>query len=242
MPYQKKYKQKSGKAAAAFVRKKRAKPGYGGPRYGGLSNMELKFVDGQRTASVSNTWAGGEEDISTVDSLVGIQQGSATNEHEGNKYFVHSIMVQGEFNRQALEAQTAPGADIFLRLIMYMDTQTNGAQAQAEQVMEPISAGSDWKSFRKLENTARFKILKDKTFKLNQSAASMNEGASNLFATAGVCTPFNYYIKFPKPIKVRTITTGSNIASIADNSFHLICASSFTGPVIVYQTRCRFTA
>ncbi len=209
-------------------------------RSGGFTGVEKKFVDFTvTTTNFTLAWPGGELDP-TNDSLCGIANGSGISQHEGSKYWIHSIFIQGEVETDPLESQPAPIGDTIARLALVWDTQTNGAQLNAEDVFDTFSSTNDWMSFKGLERTSRFKVLRDITIRL--PVAIVAEGAANLFARGATLIPFNMYVKFRNPIKVRTSGTGATISDIADNSFHLIGTATTTGVHVLYRTRSRFTA
>ncbi len=56
-----------------------------------------------------------------------------------------------------------------VRIILYIDKQTNGVTATGTEIMEsPLNSAI--LGFRNIENTARFQILADKTYNLRTEA------------------------------------------------------------------------
>ncbi len=210
------------------------------PRYPGK-----KFADFELGSTVlSETWTGSELDPgASVLCLSAVAQGTGAEVRTGRTILIHSLYIRAKFTIGGTESQAAPlPSDSFVRLIVFLDTQTNGVQAQGEEVME-IVGGDNILAFRNLENTDRFRILKDKSLRLDRGF--QNEGAVNLFATNSASFQCNFFIKFKKPLKVRfTIgTTTGVIANVTDNSLHLIGVRSDNGfsVDILYKARIRFT-
>ena len=210
-------------------------------RTGGYEDLENKFVDYNVAGDAFSTqWAGGEMEDGTALSLSAVAQGDGESQRDGRVYYINSVHIKGFINIDVAEAQTAPGADSLARIALVWDTQTNGAQLNAEDVFLTIGAGEDVNSFRNLRYSKRFIVLKDKMLRLPTSTAQLNEGSANAFANARVRIPFAINKKFKKPIKVRCSGTTAAVSSITDNSLHLIGTSTLASTTLTYQSRCRF--
>ena len=210
-------------------------------RTGGYEDLENKFVDYNVAGDAfTTTWAGGEMEDGTALCLSSVGQGDTESTRDGRVYHINSVHIKGFINVDVNEGVTAPGADALARLALVWDTQTNSAQLNAEDVFKTIGAGEDVNSFRNLQYSKRFIVLKDKLMRLPTSQANMNEGAQNLFANARVRIPFAINKKFRKPIKVRCNGVGATVAAITDNSLHLIGTSTLTSTDLTYQSRVRF--
>ncbi len=210
-------------------------------RTGGFQNIESKFVDYFVNDDAFTTgWAGGEMEDGTALSISAVAQGDGESQRDGRTYNITSVHVNGLVQKAATESQTAPIDEVVARVVMVLDTQTNGAQLNAEDVINAVAAGEDWLGFRNLQNTGRFRVLKDKVFTLRASNAT-NEGAANLFSSGALNLPFKFNVKFKTPIKVRCTGTTAAIASIADNSIHIIGTSQLTTTLLSYNSRIRFT-
>lgn len=211
-------------------------------RTAGLLGIEKKFID----QSVSDTtplvtvWAGAEFDPATSLNLAGVSQGDGPGQRDGRKMSVVSVAVKGEIFNNAIESGTGPSADQYARVIMVLDRQTNGAQLNAEDVMQTIGGNDDYRSFRNLEFLQRFKVLADKTIYYDVARSGMNEGAINLFAVGPIKKTFNFYYKFSKPLVVNYTGTTNAMANVRDNSIHLIVVGTSTAMTISYTSRCRF--
>ncbi len=211
------------------------------PRIGGFTGIEKKFVDYiDNDDPFSSTWAGGEMDP-TTNAVSAIAQGDGENQRDGRVATLHSVFIKGFMSVAATESSIAPLDDIIVRIVLVQDKQTNGAQLNAEDVMDTISAAVDINSVKNLQNSARFVVLKDKTFLLPRGRANTNEGAANLFASAKILVPFKMGVTFKKPIRVNHTGTTANVTSVADNSIHVIGTTSNVEGLLTYRSRVRFT-
>ncbi len=229
------------RAAAVTAARNRPSPAAAANvRTAGFVGIENKFVDyNVATDTFVTGWSGGELDPGTVDTLTGVSQGTGESQRDGRVYHIKSIHIKGWVELSSTESVTSPLNEPLIRLILVWDTQTNAVQLNAEDVMLVIGASEDVNSFRNLQYSHRFIVLKDKLFKLNTSNQT-NEGAINLFASGTVRAPIRWNKTFKKPIKVRCKGTTANVTDITDNSFHLI-GTSTTATKITYQSRMRFT-
>lgn len=216
---------------------------------GARAATERKYFDSYLTGTAlvsANTWAGTELDPAG-NCLFYPSEGSDIDNRIGRKVTVKSIKINGHLFADAQSAQAAadPGAKI--RLILYVDTQTNATQAQGEQLMaDPGAATSQLtiNTFQSTANFGRFKVLKDKVFTMQNPNMAPLTDAGNTLVQCGMIRPFKIHYKFRKPIVVRfNATNGGSVADIIDNSFHLIGVTTGTGftPVIHYQCRVVYT-
>ncbi len=201
-----------------------------------FQNQELKFFDTELTSTVmSATWAALEP---ATTNLSAVAQGDGESNRDGRKYTIKSVHIKGFFETTAQESQTTPPSDILVRVVLVHDTQTNGAQLTATEVMD-AGGTDDINSFRNLGFTKRFRVLDDQTMRLVR--LNTNEGAVNLFASAATQTPFTMNKVFKTPMNVLMSDTGADIANVTDNSLHMIAITTSTAALINYQCRVRFT-
>lgn len=208
-------------------------------RTGGFMGLEKKFADIEtNNDAFSSAWATMEDP--TNDSISGVAQGDGESQRDGRKYAIHSIHIRYRIHVAASESQTTPLPDLFGRLCLVLDTQTNGAQLTASDVMD-VGLTDDVLAFRNLQHsTKRFRVLMDKTFMLRGN--DTNEGAANLFAQGAQSTPivkFNW--NFPTPLVVTCSATTGVIAAITDNSLHIIGVANLATALLNMQVRIRFT-
>ncbi len=206
-------------------------------RIGGFAGIEMKFLDTNRAVvSLPVTW--GLLDPTTFLGLTSVGEGAGQSQRIGRKFTIHSLHIKGFINMAEFEAQPGPVDDEITRLSVVLDMQTNSAQMVATLVYDS-TIGSPVNDFRQLENTHRFKVLKDRTFRLRPFG--LNEGAVNSFASQKFMLPFKFNFSFTPPINVMASSTEAVIASMADNSIHLIGVTTVATNTLTYRCRCRFT-
>ncbi len=208
-------------------------------RSGGFMGLEMKFVDFEVAAdNFASAWSTMQD--GTIKCISGVAQGDGESNRDGRKYLIHSIHVKARIEVPVTESQTGPQQDLLGRICIVWDTQTNGAELTATEVMLGGKT-DDELAFRNLQHTKRFRVLWDRTWKVIRR--NVNEGAINLFATPlTVSTIMTFNRRFKTPIAVTTSGTGNTIAAITDNSLHMI-GVSMSGPTakLHFQCRMRFT-
>ncbi len=204
-----------------------------GPR--SFANQELKFFDTEITNTVmSATWAALEP---ATTNLSAVAQGDGESNRDGRKYTIKSVHIRGFIETAVQESQATPLSDILVRVVLVHDTQTNGAQLTATEVMD-AGGTDDINSFRNLGFTKRFRVLDDQTHRIIRN--NTNEGAVNLFASAATSLQFTINKSF-KEMNVLMSDTGADIANVTDNSLHIIAITTSTAALMNYQCRVRFT-
>lgn len=193
---------------------------------------------------ISSAWTGTEIDPTTRNALFTPQEGNDIDNRVGRKVQVHAIKIRGQIELTEQTASTAVMDNQMVRLILYIDNQSNGTQSQGEDVIDsPATIGGDTTGplnfYQNTKNFGRFKVLKDKMFSLTPTAAANNASATTI-STVGPRRSFVWNIKFKKPLIVKfNATNGGTVADIVDKSFHLIAAKQVSNPVVNYLYRCR---
>lgn len=210
---------------------------------GPFAQTESKYFDSFVSAAViaeSVDWTGTEVDP-VANSLFTPAEGSDIDNRVGRKVSVYKLAIRGAIVPDALQDQSDIRNVPVCRLILFMDMQTNGGQAQGETVMAAPGAATGVLTYSTFQNTAnfgRFRVLRDKTYKLGIVTAG-TDGAS----TTSQCIqtiPFKLTVKFTTPVEVRfNATNGGTIGDIVDNSFHMLAQKSGSEFVhnISYQAR-----
>ncbi len=107
-------------------------------------------------------------------SFLGIQQGIKENERVGRKVVVTDLSWYITLRLPSISISTTPIEDLVwdnVRIILYIDTQTNGTAALGTAIMETLSAQAIFE-FRNIENSRRFKILHDKVYQLRANVVA----------------------------------------------------------------------
>ncbi len=204
------------------------------PRTGGDMGMELKFLDTTfAQAAIATTVAGGEIDpASSVLTISAPAQGDGESSRDGRKVVIKTIRVRGNVISDVLADQTAGKLGAVVKIALVLDTQSNGAQLNAEDVFAVGNHNELW--FRNLRFERRFKVLAIQTIEVGWNPAfdgtnlEMNGETKHWKMDFNVNTPVTF-----------TATTGV-VASVSDNSYHLIAVSSQADTSIEYDARVRF--
>ncbi len=207
------------------------------------ARSEMKYFDTTKPLTVlvaATTWAGTELDPGTFDTFCVPVKGTGINERIGRQIEIHKIKINAHFFVGAQANQTATDSAALVRLALYLDTQTNSAQAQGEQVFEDVGTASisnNCMAFQSLDTLGRFRMLKDKRFVM-QNPNLAYDGTN--MEQNGLIRSMKINHTFRNPIKVHfNETNGGTVADIVDNSLHLIAATTNTGLAvsIIYEAR-----
>jgi len=195
-------------------------------RTGGFLGIENKFVDLNFSGDLGVSVTGSECDPATVLALNAIAQGDGESERDGRVCRLRSVHVKGLLTKDS--SSTAPST--FVRLLLVLDTQTNGAQLNAEDVI--VSASSTI-TFRNLQYAKRFRVLRDQLYTLNSQS-----GVATAFG--GANKTFEWNVPLNNLVCTHSGTTAS-VANIQDNSLHVIAIGSNAADVaLAYRSRVRF--
>lgn len=214
-------------------------------RTGGYLGLEKKFLDlfvANGTISAPTDASGGEHDPGTQSCLNGITQGTSESNRIGRNVTIKSVQVSGQVVCPIQSSATTGDEAGVVKLYLVLDTQTNGAQLNSEDVFKNISGDARLAAspFRNLEFSKRFTILKKKKVTLRMPPIT---GATTAIEQQGFQIPFEMYHNFGDGMVVNYTGTGNTIAAITDNSLHIIAYTSSTGlgPKLYYNSRLRFT-
>lgn len=202
---------------------------------------ELKFFDTSYSASIpSPTGAtGGEADPGTKLTLCCPTQGDGDSSRDGRKYTMKSVQINGVVRFVAQTDQTAADVAAVVHIALVLDTQSNGAQLNSEDVYTNPSADAIAAAtpLRNLTRVSRYKILK--VWNMDMPQPEMVWDGTNV-EQSGVMKRFSGYLKLDIPVEC--IANGGTIADAQDNSLHMIafCSSTTTAPALTYNARVRF--
>lgn len=206
------------------------------PRTGGFIGMDKKYVDLTATHTVVSTVSGSEVDPSPANGLVAIGQGNNQSQRIGNRVTLTEVHINGEILFNAVTAAT-PNSARYVRVLLVLDKQTNGAQLSGENVLkDPASATFNVMAWRDLEYVKRFQVLADIYVRRHNMAINWN-GSNTLTSQEHI--PFQIHKKLDLPINFST--TGSDVSAIVDNSLHMIAiGSNGVDASINYISRIRY--
>lgn len=207
---------------------------------------ETKYYD-QFASATLGTGAAGAWTGTNVDPAAGVNTlfvpilGTDISNRIGRRVLLKSIKANFDVNIPALAGTNLGGRDpAVIRLICFMDMQTNGAQATGDMLMGPIGPSAIAEQhFQNLGNLGRFKILYDKRFTIQDPNIGSTQ-AADTYDINGIVVSQKMRVKFRKGIIVNfNATNGGTVADIIDNSIHVICCASSIamGPVLSYTCR-----
>lgn len=212
-------------------------------RTGGFEGLEKKFVDYEVTkGNMADTVASSEVDPTTVNCLNAIAQGDGESQRDGRRCTLTSVHVQGyvRFKSDVLSGGTPDIGRV--RLALVLDTQTNGAQFNAEDVfIEPTDGTLATCTFRNLQYQKRFRVLASKVVDL-RSQAGAGPDAGFLYWSPDIAS-FEFHKEFKSGLQVNHSGTTASVASITDNSLHMIAildGGSNADASLSYVSRVRF--
>lgn len=205
-------------------------------RTAGYLGIERKFFDKEFSQVLGTTIATASVDPAS-DSLNGIVQGNGESERDGRKCVMKKIEIEGTLIPSTILTSAAPLRAAYIKLALVLDTQTNAA------AMTPTDYWTGTYAYmprRNMLNIQRFKTLWEKEIVLQPGGGGFNDAA-----TTGALSHVGQRFKFSKNINipVNYVGTTDAIASISDNSLHLmgVCSSN-TAPEVtcIYTSRVTF--
>jgi len=217
-------------------------------RTAGFLGLEKKFFDTALEATAigsSATCASGEVDP-TLPAVAGTMistpaQGDGPSDRDGKRIVIKSVQIKGQVYvpQQELQANPAQPCSMFVALVL--DTQSNGATLNSEDVFINTTAQAPACIIpnRNLLYGSRFKVLKSDLFDCNLSALS--HVAADSFSFNGRDLTFDWFLPLDLPVNFKDATTGV-ISNVSDNSLHMIAFVTNTAPgaTLAYNARIRF--
>lgn len=211
-----------------------------------LAPEELKYYDTSRAGAViaaATDATGGEYDPSATSMISTPAQGDGDQNRDGKLIRIKSVQVKGLLHRAASEDAANPSAADKVFLAIVVDTQSNAAQMNSEDCFINPAANvlTNAAPLRNLAGNKRFRVLKSEVFDFDARTQCV-EG-SDLFSNAAHSRDFDWFIPCDMEVNFNTVTpTVNTIASVVDNSIHVIAYSVAGAATISYNARIRFEA
>lgn len=224
-----------------------------GVRSYGRSNRSLgsetKYFDTSFDASITaagTTWAdtevpcdfyvnaSGAPAAYTDSCLIPTAQGSGYGQVDGQRYLLKKIRVRGSLQPATLPDQADSNAGGIVRIMLVMDTQPNGAQAQGEDIMQDAGdAPANQFSFMRVATTSgRFRILKDEIVVC--APTSFNDAAATGSTSYTYQTfSFQYQPKEPLQVSVANGNATPTVAGTIGCNIFLLCYGVVNGGATV---------
>lgn len=235
---------KRSRSAGGYAARKRRSAYYrGASRYAGNLGVEKKYYDTSAAVNIvaPTDCTGGEADPTTVNCISAPAVGDNATARDGRKIVAKYLQIKGSVRFSTLTNQTLSVDSNRIMVAVVLDTQTNGAQLNSEDVFTNPRAATTSAAdvLRNLNYAERFKILKQETFILEDPNFSWD--GTNLEIN-GVSKQFDWYIPL-KNLKIAfNATEAAGVASVLDNSIHIVAFATSTSPqcAITYNSRMRF--
>lgn len=198
-------------------------------RTGGYMGLEKKFVDYVfPLTAVPTGVTGSNMDPPGSQALDAIQQGDGESNRDGKNAQVKSIHVQGYFVNTGLHDRIA-------RVVLVKDTQTNGALLNGQDVFkDPAGSDNDVNAWRNLQYSKRFQVLSDQ--KIHVPACPYFDGSLGASNLSKVPFVIHQNINYNQTYS----GTLSTIASMVDNSVHMLIWADNVDLTVDYVSRVRF--
>lgn len=211
----------------------------------GYLGIDKKFYDNYLTSlaiTAPTQCTGGEANPQANAQCLSVPAtGDGPSNIDGNRYAIMSVQLKGRIDKPIQIDQTALEGQEFVFLALVLDTQTNGAFLNSEDVYtnESASAVNAPYPMRNLLFRDRFRVIKSKCFRI-PLPDSTYDGTNIEQGGAGVT--FDWYVRFKQPIIVNTVqaVTAGDITDVRDNSLQVIVFGNTTNCTLSYLSRIRF--
>ncbi len=190
---------------------------------------ELKFHD----VDFDNSPVATGGDIEATINI--IAQGVTESTRIGRKCTITNIGWRYDINLPLIDAGASPTGGDVVRIILYLDKQTNGATATVLNVLQT----ADYQSFNNLSNKGRFTILMDKTHIINYfGMASDNAG---VVSQALPVKSFKFFKKCNISIEYDDSAATGALTTIRTNNIGILSISRAGVVQIASKIRLRFS-
>jgi len=211
----------------------------------GFLGIEKKFLDtakGATTVAAATALTGGEYDPSTgcTGCLSCPAQGDTEQSRDGKRIVIDSLILKGNIELAANDVATDPYAPHKVFVAVILDTQTNGAQLNSEDVFKSLgaSAALNVNPVKNLLFGTRFRILKSQVYDLTPVGMA---GTTATYGIQGTRRDFDWYIPFKGGLQVNlNAGTTADVANVMDNSLHVVAFATVANTAISYNGRIRF--
>lgn len=215
--------------------------------YSSRLGVEKKFYDTMLVATAlgaATDATGGEFDPSATSMISTPAVGDSEQNRDGKRIIIKSVQVKGIVTTDGINALTnlssATPCEVFVALVL--DTQSNGAQLNSEDVFKNLQAQASGNSrpLRNLLFGPRFRVLKEWQLTCRAGVAANNASATTISVNGDV-QEFECFLPLSLLVNFNAGTT-SSIANVIDNSLHIVAFSTNTAmtPKISYNARIRF--
>lgn len=211
-------------------------------RTAGFLGVEHKFYDTAYpdfAITTTTDCSGGVVNPSATSLMTTPAVGDSEQNRDGRKIVIESIHVKGNISRDTAQSTgvLSPGR-VFLALVL--DTQTNAAAMLSQDCFKALQATTNAAvdCHRNLLFGSRFKVLKILKWTPNLTNYGWNGTTVNI---NGIQKTFEFHVKFPRGLHVNfNAGTTASVASVIDNSIHMVAFATSTAYNLEYGARIRF--
>lgn len=211
-------------------------------RVGGFLGMEKKFIDATHEFTVGRTLTTAVADPTTNSQLTGISALDSVNtesRRDGMKARITDLFIRGDIRWDSIVPGTAgdtPDCELpWVRLMVVQDMQTNGSQCIGTDILHGVANDVNPFAFRNLENTTRFKVLKD-VFINPRSTPGFSSKSGKIWI------PFSMnFAGINMDVKYKD--TSATISDVVDNSLHFLAIKTYSddgNADITSAVQCRY--
>lgn len=198
--------------------------------------LERKFYDTSLAGqAVVNSTSGAEVDPTTINSISVPQQGDGESQRDGRRFTINSASIRGVIDEQA---NTTAQYQVLVALVL--DTQTNGAQLNSEDVYVNPSGNTlgNCALHRNLKFVQRFKVLQTRLITMTPSGVG---GDGTTVDYTFPQQPFSIFHSFKNGLQCTASTINEGVANVTDNSLHVLAfTNGGSSPEITYNSRVKF--
>jgi hypothetical protein len=204
--------------------------------------MEKKFIDATHEFTVGRTLTTAVADPTTNSQLTGISALDSVNtesRRDGMKARITDLFIRGDIRWDSIVPGTAgdtPDCELpWVRLMVVQDMQTNGSQCIGTDILHGVANDVNPFAFRNLENTTRFKVLKD-VFINPRSTPGFSSKSGKIWI------PFSMnFAGINMDVKYKD--TSATISDVVDNSLHFLAIKTYSddgNADITSAVQCRY--
>lgn len=170
-------------------------------------------------------------------------EGNDISNRYGRKAFLKKIRLDAVIRVPPQVLQSTGDNGCVVRALLVQDKQTNGVSLTGDQVLSSGYINPMICSYQNTSNFGRFKVLKDRSFVMQNASIANDAAATGNIVQQGLVKTFSWSVKINEWVNFNS-TNGGTVADIIDNSYHLIMGTDSTslGPTVQYKCRCVFAA
>lgn len=193
-----------------------------------MAVTERKYFDNERVATVpfvSSDWSGTLLNPVTANTLFSPSQGNGINQRIGRQVSVVRLAIHGNCGLSSFYGTgLSPKNGFLIRIVLFIDQQTNGVIASAPQVIGSGTSIDPIDMFQNYDNFGRFRVLKDVTFKFDYPSVFVDSTSTNF---NGQSIVFKWNFKFNPPLRIRfNATNNGTVADIVTNNFAMMAGTT----------------